>query len=127
MKTDMTDEEIGNVAKALAADPEVLRAAVRSLGEQLIEMLEKVDELESMIKASGGLKCPNCGDVGFTPRQLNDEEWFQEQCEFCYTIPDSVFMRKQSEFDAAKLKKEAADRYAAGRKTLLDKFEGDHG
>jgi DNA repair exonuclease SbcCD ATPase subunit len=40
--------------------------------------------------------CPNCGNVGWYAvqrpnRNTGDAEWEQEQCEFCYTEPNSVF------------------------------------
>jgi hypothetical protein len=37
-------------------------------------------------------RCPNCNDVGWyvvTNRSTGEAE--QEQCEFCYTVPDSLF------------------------------------
>lgn len=54
---------------------------------------EKVESLEEGIRISAGLKCPNCDDVGFIPVQVSEDHFEQEQCEFCYTIPDSVFNR----------------------------------
>ena len=35
--------------------------------------------------------CPNCENVGWYARQVSDDEYEQEQCEFCYTVEDSVF------------------------------------
>jgi len=51
--------------------------------------------LKADIAASAGLKCPNpdCGDQGFQAIQVTDDDWEQEQCEFCYTVKDSVYMR----------------------------------
>jgi hypothetical protein len=39
-------------------------------------------------------KCPSCEDVGWFPVQTDYDEWEQQQCEFCYTVEDSIFMRK---------------------------------
>ena len=56
---------------------------------------KRIDELENWLKISKGLKCPACEDVG----------WYcgfggeQEQCEFCYTCPDSIFARNRGESD----------------------------
>ena len=50
----------------------------------------KVEELTEWNGISIGLKCPACDDVGWYVA-FNGE---QEQCEFCYTCPDSIFNRK---------------------------------
>lgn len=40
--------------------------------------------------------CPNCNNVGYTARQTNDYGGCeQEQCEFCYTVPNSLFNLKE--------------------------------
>ena len=36
-------------------------------------------------------RCPNCDDVGYYAVGSNADGWEQVQCEFCYTVPDSVF------------------------------------
>jgi len=62
-------------------------------------MYEAADEIERMtseLDTSAGLKCPNCDDVGWYPNQISDDDWEQVQCEFCYTIKDSVFNRTQN-------------------------------
>jgi hypothetical protein len=37
--------------------------------------------------------CPNlgCNNTGCIPVQISEDDWEPEQCEFCYTEPDSVF------------------------------------
>ena len=57
---------------------------------------EQLVDLQHMIKISEGLSCPNCENKGFTPEQDGFGNWYQEQCEFCYTVKDSVFNRQQS-------------------------------
>ena len=34
---------------------------------------------------------PYCGNDGYYPEQVSEDEWEQVQCEFCYTEPNSVF------------------------------------
>jgi len=50
----------------------------------------KVEELTEWNGISIGLKCPACDDVGWYVAFSGE----QEQCEFCYTCPDSIFNRK---------------------------------
>ena len=54
------------------------------------ELQRKLADLTECIGISIGLKCPACDDVGWYVA-FNGE---QEQCEFCYTCPDSIFNRK---------------------------------
>lgn len=66
-----------------------------------VGLKQSLDPLRALIRdveASDGLKCPNsgCGDQGFIPRQVSEDDWEQEQCEFCYTVPDSIFNRLAS-------------------------------
>jgi len=42
------------------------------------------------------VRCPNCPDVGYTPRQVGEDDWEQEQCEFCYTDSRSLFKLKDA-------------------------------
>jgi len=37
------------------------------------------------------IDCPNCDNSGYIPEQVGDNEWEPYQCEFCYTVPDSIF------------------------------------
>jgi len=66
----------------------------------LIDALQaKVEELEKRerwIPVSAGLKCPSCDDVGWyvVNQHYNQPEGEQEQCQFCYECPDSVFNRR---------------------------------
>lgn len=61
--------------------------------------------LTQMVETSGGLKCPNCADEGFTAEQDGRGEWYQEQCEFCCTVAESVFNRSRiAELDATPTK-----------------------
>lgn len=49
-----------------------------------------IESLQARVKwidISKGLKCPACDNVGWYVG-LDGE---QEQCEFCYTCPDSIF------------------------------------
>jgi len=70
-----------------------------------VELLQSTDSIRRLIKQveeSGGLKCPNCDDVGYTveceiiPGYDNepDVDQVQVQCRFCWTVPDSIFMRR---------------------------------
>ena len=79
---------------------EKLEAALKDSAEwgtnslhQVGLLQERIKVLEDVLAASGGLKCPNCDDEGFTPEQDGRGEWYQEQCEFCYTVKDSIFNR----------------------------------
>ena len=54
------------------------------------ELEQRIEELTEWNGISIGLKCPACDDVGWYVA-FNGE---QEQCEFCYTCPDSIFNRK---------------------------------
>ena len=53
---------------------------------------DKIKELEGNIKGSAGLQCPACDNVGWYVGHYGE----QEQCEFCYTVPDSIFKRKEA-------------------------------
>ena len=67
------------------------RASSLSEANRVIAALQaKVEELTEWNGISIGLKCPACDDVGWYVA-FNGE---QEQCEFCYTCPDSIFNRK---------------------------------
>lgn len=53
--------------------------------------------LPEQVAISLGLKCPNCDDVGWY-LGVCDGDAQQIQCEFCYTVEDSVFnVRKRLE------------------------------
>ena len=58
--------------------------------ERIKELKAEVDELTEWNGISIGLKCPACDDVGWYVAFSGE----QEQCEFCYTCPDSIFNRK---------------------------------
>lgn len=66
------------------------------LGGDDAPILLSMAEVLSAVAGSAGIKCPNCNDQGFTPRQIDDDEWEQEQCEFCYCVSESVFNRAQA-------------------------------
>ena len=78
---------------------EQLQARIDELSEVLTneglktrrELQARIAELEGWIKIAGGIKCPNCNDEGFNPVDDGYGGWQQEQCEFCYTCPDSMF------------------------------------
>ena len=73
--------------------------ALRHLGEcedELRQANARVEELEGWTKVSLGLKCPSCDDVGWFPVKTDYDEWEQQQCEFCYTVHDSIFNRRQA-------------------------------
>ncbi len=59
------------------------------------ELRAEVRTWRKLIEVSAGLKCPNCDDEGFTVEPDGGGEAQQIQCEFCYTVPDSVFIRSQ--------------------------------
>ena len=64
--------------------------------KRLQAKVEELEERERWIPISAGLKCPSCDDVGWYPvmKSWGQPEGEQEQCEFCYTCPDSVFNRR---------------------------------
>ena len=51
---------------------------------------ERIAELEGWINVAGGIKCPACDNVGWYVG-FNGE---QEQCQFCYECPESIFNRQ---------------------------------
>jgi hypothetical protein len=57
------------------------KAAAR---EEEKRMIEK--ELAETI----GVPCPNCPDRGWYTK-YNEDAPYQEQCEFCYNVPNSIF------------------------------------
>ncbi len=72
-----------------------------------VGLKQSLDPLRALIRdveASDGLKCPNCDDVGYSVEAVqartpysdhgDDFELEQVQCEFCYTVPDSIFNRR---------------------------------
>lgn len=71
------------------------------------ELRNEVIKLRHQIETSGGLKCPNCDDVGFYAEAKlvpgydgePDVDWEQVQCEFCWTVDDSIFSRDNSIVD----------------------------
>ncbi len=73
------------------------------------ELRLEVKRLRGILTVSDGLKCPNCDDVGYTATAKivpgydcePDVDWEQTQCEFCWTMPDSIFMRQRGGGDAA--------------------------
>ena len=72
------------------------------------ELRNEVKEFRHLLALSGGLKCPNCDDVGFTVVQntsrFDEEDWAQVQCEFCYTINASVYLRNNPEMTATEVR-----------------------
>jgi hypothetical protein len=58
---------------------------------------EEIDRLNNLIEMSDGLKCPNedCGDLGYTPEQNAMGDWYQERCEWCHSVDESVYWRNQ--------------------------------
>ena len=80
-----------------------LRPSAINYAESSQKYYVELAELKQQIATSLGLKCPNCDDVGFTVEDVQDvsmglgghgETLEQEQCEFCYAVPDSVFNRR---------------------------------
>ena len=39
------------------------------------------------------IQCPNCNNTGGYPIPDGDGDWQEEQCEFCWTEPNSIFNR----------------------------------
>lgn len=54
------------------------------------ELRAEVMYFRNIVAHSAGLKCRTCDDVGW---YADGEQ--QIQCQFCYEIPDSAFMRSQ--------------------------------
>jgi hypothetical protein len=67
----------------------------RNRQRQRENLRAKLRDLEGNVAASAGLKCPNtgCNDTGCIDRQVGDDDWEQEQCEFCWCVDDSIFNR----------------------------------
>ena len=57
--------------------------------------------LEEAVALSAGLKCPDpdCADQGFTVEPDGHGDWYQCQCEFCWTVEDSLFNRRRRDSD----------------------------
>jgi len=70
------------------------RAYNKSLFQDIETLEKEYQKLEGLIQISGGLKCPNCNDEGFTPEQDGFGNWYQQQCQFCWEMADSVFNRR---------------------------------
>ena len=74
-----------------------VRSDLLDLLEDSVKLKDRIKVLEDDLSVSGGLKCPNCNDVGwFTESYMDhrgDECPEQIQCEFCYTVKDSIFNR----------------------------------
>ena len=81
-------------AWAIARDNEQGRQLVKR-NERITHLEAQIKELEGNIKVSGGLKCPSCDDTGIIAVGDNSFGWEQQQCEFCYTVPDSIFNRSK--------------------------------
>ena len=70
--------------------------------KQLQSALEAADiqglvDRAEQLEASNGLSCPNCDNSGVIPEQDERGEWYPTQCEFCYTVKDSVFNRNKAQ------------------------------
>jgi hypothetical protein len=72
-------------------------AIISSQNEAMRQASAEIQRLKDLIATSGGLQCPDpaCNNQGWSPIQVRDDEWEQQQCEWCYTVEDSVFMRNQ--------------------------------
>ena len=58
------------------------------------ETVRYLTELRKDIDISNGLACPDCDDSGSYPVITGTGEVKQEQCQFCYECPDSVFNKR---------------------------------
>jgi hypothetical protein len=54
-------------------------------------------ELRKQVDVSAGLECPSCENVGWYA-EATHQGWEQVQCEFCWTVPDSIFSRISGQF-----------------------------
>ena len=59
------------------------------------ELCKELKLLKEDIAASRGLKCPNCEDSGGFPGYDGFGQVVQQQCEFCWTVTDSIFNRRR--------------------------------
>jgi hypothetical protein len=89
---------MGNLEERMLDEIERL-AGVLLLRDKIIRMQKvKIIQLEDQIKASGGLKCPNCDDEGTVQEGYVDGhgslQVVQVQCEFCCTVTESIFNRR---------------------------------
>ena len=65
--------------------------ALEQIGNMEIEGVEEeiLNEINTVL--NNAKKCPCCDDVGWYVQQVAHDEHEQIQCEFCYTIEDSIF------------------------------------
>ena len=76
--------------ECVQAKVEELEAFTVYANAEYRKLQAKITELTEWNGISIGLKCPACDDVGWYVAFSGE----QEQCEFCYTCPDSIFNRK---------------------------------
>lgn len=68
------------------------KAAAREEEKRLIK--KELEEYETQFLQ--GEPCPNCPDQGWYAVQVDEGEFEQVQCEFCYTVENSVFNLRSS-------------------------------
>ena len=104
----VTSNPCGTDTVMIGADPDCavciaynriaeLEAENKTLQNQCVILTERCEGYETLIENSGGIKCPNCDDVGWyvVNRCFDQPEGEQEQCEFCYTCKDSIYHRTE--------------------------------
>lgn len=66
---------------------------IRSQKQRIAELEADSERVQSLIRLVGGLPCPQpgCNDTGGYPVQDRRGDCYQEQCEFCWTVPESRF------------------------------------
>lgn len=103
--TDLMLEGVLRMPIEMAMETDLSRVQFYDRAQQAMDEIERLQKLEAEVKASAGLKCPTCDDSGGYPvHGPNPDPYYggttpevlQEQCEFCWTVPDSVFRRREA-------------------------------
>ena len=63
--------------------------------DALVKVEEQAAHIELLREAKPCIN-PSCQNDGCIPHQIADDEWEAEQCEFCYTVEDSLFNVRNS-------------------------------
>lgn len=86
------------------------------------------EEFNTIGSFKNSIRCPNpnCSDSGGYPEQIDDDEFEQVQCEFCWTNPNSFFnIAATFEAKAAQIKADD-DEYYKDMDEILASYENDN-
>ena len=103
---DKSDLEVALMVRMLTRNQLNHEAVCCGARDRIMFLSQEVERLCDEVKTSCGLKCPNCiDDEGFTVKAVQAQspiysemtfELEQVQCEFCYTVEDSIFNRRKT-------------------------------